>query len=118
LSPAAARGLLTVVWTGALAGATLQLAWPRAPRWLGVPLYVALGWTAIAVAPGIAHRAGATALALIVVGGVIYTAGAICYAAKWPNPWPRTFAYHEVFHTATLVAAICHHVAVYYALFA
>jgi hemolysin III len=52
------------------------------------------------------------------VGGVFYSLGAICYALKWPNPWPRTFAHHEIFHAATLVAAICHNVAVYCALFA
>jgi hemolysin III len=118
LPPATARLLLAVVWTGALAGAALQVAWPRAPRWLEVPLYVALGWTAIVVAPDIVQRAGGTTLTLIAVGGVIYTLGAVCYAVKWPNPWPRTFAYHEVFHAATIVAAICHHVAVYFALFA
>jgi hemolysin III len=113
-----ARLLLTVVWGGALAGVALQTAWPRAPRWLAVPLYVALGWTAIAVMPDILHRGGVATVVLLIAGGVIYSLGAICYAIKWPNPWPRTFAHHEIFHAATVIAAICHNVAVYFALLA
>jgi hemolysin III len=113
-----ARLLLTVVWAGALGGVVLKMAWPRAPRWLGVPLYGALGWTAIAVLPDILHHGGVTTVVLLIVGGAIYSLGALCYAFRWPNPWPRTFAHHEVFHAATLVAAICHNVAVYFALFA
>ena len=113
-----ARLLLTVVWGGALAGVVLQTAWPRAPRWLAVPLYVALGWTAIAVMPDILHRGGVATVVLLIAGGVIYSVGALCYALKWPNPWPRTFAHHEIFHAATVVAAICHNMAVYFALLA
>ncbi len=113
-----ARLLLTVVWSGAVAGVALQMAWPRAPRWLAVPLYVALGWTAIAVMPDILHRGGVATVILLIAGGVIYSVGAICYALKWPNPWPRTFAHHEIFHAATVVAATCHNVAVYFALLA
>ena len=108
-----ARLLLTVVWGGALAGVALQTTWPRAPRWLTVPLYVALGWTAVAVMPDVLHRGGVATLALLVAGGVIYSLGAVCFALRWPNPWPRTFAHHEIFHAATVVAAICHNVAVY-----
>ena len=117
LPASTARVLLTVVWAGALAGVVLKMCWPRVPRWLGVPLYVALGWTAVVVLPDILHRS-ATALVLLIVGGAVYSVGALFYALKWPNPWPRTFGYHEFFHTATLLAAICHHIAVYFALFA
>jgi hemolysin III len=113
-----ARLLLTVVWGGALAGVALQTAWPHAPRWLAVPLYVALGWTVVVVIPDILQRGGVATLALLIAGGVIYSLGAICYALRWPNPWPRTFAHHEIFHAATVVAAICHNVAVYFALLA
>jgi hemolysin III len=113
-----ARLLLTVVWGGALVGVALQTAWPRAPRWLAVPLYVALGWTVVVVIPDILQRGGVATLALLIAGGVIYSLGAICYALRWPNPWPRTFAHHEIFHAATVVAAICHNVAVYFALLA
>ena len=69
------------------------------------------------VLPQIGH-ASVTALVLLAVGGVIYSAGAIFYATHWPNPWPRTFGHHEFFHACTLVAAICHHVAIYFAVFA
>jgi len=113
-----ARLLLTVVWGGALAGVALQTAWPHAPRWLAVPLYVALGWTVVVVIPDILQRGGVATLSLLIAGGVIYSLGAICYALRWPNPWPRTFAHHEIFHAATVVAAICHNVAVYFALLA
>jgi len=113
-----ARLLLTVVWGGALAGVALQTAWPHAPRWLAVPLYVALGWTVVVVIPDILQRGGVATLSLLIAGGVIYSLGAICYALRWPNPGPRTFAHHEIFHAATVVAAICHNVAVYFALLA
>jgi hemolysin III len=113
-----ARLLLTVVWGGALSGVALQTTWPRAPRWATVPLYIALGWTAIAVMPDFLYRGGVVTLTLLIAGGVIYSVGAVCYALRWPNPWPRTFAHHEIFHAATVVAAICHNVAVYFALLA
>lgn len=110
--------LLAAIWVGALGGAVLKVVWPHAPRWLGVPLYIGLGWAAVFVLPDILHRGGVTALVLLIVGGVTYSVGAIFYALKWPNPWPTTFGHHEFFHACTLVAAICHHVAVYFALFA
>jgi hemolysin III len=118
LPASTARVLLAVVWGGALGGVVLKMCWPRVPRWLGVPLYVALGWTAVVVLPDILHRGGVTTLVLLIVGGAVYSVGALFYALKWPNPWPRTFGYHEFFHAATLVAATCHHIAVYFALFA
>jgi hemolysin III len=118
LPPRTAATLLAVVWAGATAGMTLQLSWPHAPRWLSVPIYVSLGWAAIAVLPGIWERGGVTVLVLLLVGGVTYSAGALCYALKRPNPWPGVFAHHELFHACTLVAAVCHHVGVYFALFA
>jgi hemolysin III len=110
--------LLSAVWAGAMAGAGLKLVWPHAPRWLGVPLYIGLGWAAVFVLPDILNRGGVVALVLLIAGGVIYSVGAIFYALKWPNPWPTTFGHHEFFHACTLLAALCHHVAVYFALFA
>lgn len=117
LSPAKATVLLAVVWTGALLGVAMKVISPNAPRWLGAPLYVALGWVAIAVLPDIAHRAGVTALVLLLAGGAAYTVGAVFYALRRPNPWPATFGHHEFFHAFTLVAAICHQVAIYFALY-
>lgn len=112
-----ARWVLVVVWTGALAGVVLKAAWPHAPAWVGVPIYVALGWVAVFVLPDLLHNAGVAALVLLLTGGALYTVGAVFYAARWPNPWPRTFGFHEFFHAATVLAAVCHHIAIWLALF-
>lgn len=108
-----ARLVLGVVWVGALGGMLLKLVWPHAPRWIGVPLYIALGWVAVFVLGDLLRTAGVAGLVLLLAGGVLYTAGALSYATRWPDPWPRTFGYHEVFHTAVTAAAICHHVTVW-----
>jgi hemolysin III len=118
LSGRSAAVLLVIVWSGAVAGVALKLVWPHAPRWVSAPLYLALGWVAVAVLPDILDRGGATVLALLVAGGAAYSVGAVCYALRRPNPWPTVFGHHELFHACTLVAAICHHVAIYFALFA
>jgi hemolysin III len=118
LSGRTATVLLSVVWSGAVAGIGLKLLWPRSPRWLSVPVYIGLGWSAVVVLPQILDAGGVTALVLLAVGGAAYTVGAIFYALKWPNPWPSVFGHHELFHSCTLAAAICHHIAVYFALFA
>jgi|SRR5579859_1720136 len=109
--------VLAVVWAGAMAGVVVQAIWPRAPRWLSVPCYVALGWVAVFVFPDLLHNAGVTAFVLIATGGLIYTLGAVVYAIKRPNPWPSTLGFHEVFHLCTLVAALCHYVAIWFAVF-
>ena len=113
----AAVATLAVVWTGALFGVGLQTAWPTAPRWLSVPCYIALGWVAVFVFPDLLHHAGVAAFVLIATGGVIYTVGAVVYGLKRPNPFPGTFGFHEVFHLCTLVAAVCHYVAIWLAVF-
>src|SRR5919107_1201351 len=102
---------------GALAGVCLKLTWPTAPRWVGVPLYIGLGWVAVFILTDILHIAGVTSLVLLAVGGVLYTLGGGAYAIKKPNPWPGVFGYHEVFHAMTVVAAICHYIAVYFAMY-
>jgi hemolysin III len=117
MAPDTARVVLLVVWSGALAGVVLKLVWPHAPSWLAVPIYIALGWVAVFVLPDILAHGGVTPLVLLLVGGLAYTAGGIFYATRWPDPWPRTFGYHEFFHAATVVAAICHHVAIWLVLF-
>lgn len=109
--------VLWIVWGGALAGILLKMAWPTAPRWVGVPLYLLLGWVAVWFAPTIIHVAGVAAMVLLAVGGVLYSIGGALYALRWPDPWPKTFGYHEVFHALTALAAICHYIAMWLAVF-
>jgi hemolysin III len=111
------RWVLLTVWGGALLGVVLKVCWPHAPKWVGVPIYLALGWVAVFVLPDLLANAGVAALVLLLVGGALYTVGAVFYAVHWPNPWPRTFGYHEFFHAATVLAAICHQIAIWLALF-
>jgi hemolysin III len=110
--------MLTLIWAGAVGGAALKVVWPHLPRWVGAPLYLALGWGALAILPDVLHRGGVTTLVLLVIGGVIYSVGAVFYALRRPNPWPTVFGHHEFFHACTLVAALAHHVAIYFALYA
>lgn len=105
--------VLGIVWAGAFAGVVLKLLWPGAPRWLGVALYVLLGWVIVAVAPTLVDTAGITVMLLLGIGGVFYTVGGILYALRWPNPWPTVFGHHEVFHVCTAIAALLHYVAVW-----
>lgn len=117
LPPARATILLAVVGGGTLLGVALKLVWPHGPRWLSTALYVTLGWVAIVVLPDILHEGGVAALVLLLVGGALYSLGGMLYALRRPNPWPSVFGHHEFFHAFTLVAAVCHHVAVYFALY-
>jgi len=110
--------LLSIVWAGAVFGVALKMIYPHGRRWLSAPLYVALGWVAIAVLPDMLRHGGVTVLVLLACGGAVYTVGAVFYALRRPNPWPTVFGHHEFFHACTLVAAICHHIAVYFALYA
>jgi hemolysin III len=118
LSRVAAIAVLAVVWSGALSGVALKTAWPGAPAWLSVACYLALGWVAVFVFPNLLQHGGVAAFVLIATGGVIYTVGALVYAFKRPNPVPGVFGFHEVFHACTLLAATCHYVAIWFAVFA
>ena len=118
LSGTKAVVILSIVWGGAVLGVGMKMITPNAPRWLSTPLYIALGWVAVAVLPDILHAGGVTAFVLMLLGGAFYTLGAILYATRRPNPWPETFGHHEFFHACTLLAAICHQIAIYFALFA
>lgn len=117
MPPSTGHQVLAIVWGGALAGVALTLFWPDAPRWLGVALYLLLGWVAVSYAGTILHNAGVAAAVLLAVGGALYSFGAVFYALRWPDPWPATFGYHEIFHSCTAVAAVCHFVAVCVAVF-
>jgi hemolysin III len=105
--------VLTIVYSGAAAGVALKMFWPSSPRWVGVPLYLILGYAAIWFAPTLLAGGGPTVVALLVAGGVLYNIGAVLYGVRWPNPWPQTFGYHEFFHAFTAAAAICHYVAIW-----
>ena len=109
---------LSLIWAGAVGGVALKSIWPHLPRWIGAPLYLALGWAALAILPDVLARGGVPDLVLLAVGGLAYSAGAIFYAMRRPNPWPTVFGHHEFFHACTLVAALLHHIAIYFALYA
>jgi hemolysin III len=97
--------LLTLVWVGAAAGIALRQIWLDAPQWVVAIPYVVVGWCPLAVAPQLVRSVGWAGFWLMLAGGFAYTAGALCYARKWPNPWPRVFGFHEVFHACTLIGA-------------
>jgi hemolysin III len=107
-----ARSLLWVVWVGAIAGVLFRVLWVGAPRWLYTPVYIALGWVAIFYIPDFLHQGGVAVLVLIAAGGALYTAGAVVYGIKRPNPSPRWFGFHEVFHVFTVAAFVAHYVAI------
>ena len=104
--------VLAVIWGGAAAGIAARLIWRPAPRWLTTSLFIALGWAAISVLPQLLRGAGALVLALILAGGIMYSLGAVAYACKRPDPSPRWFGFHEVFHTATILTYLTHYAAV------
>ena len=104
--------VLVSVWAGAAAGVTLSLAWITAPRWLQAACYLALGWVAVIAFPQLADRVGVAPFVLLAVGGGLYSLGAAVYAIQRPNLWPRTYGFHEVFHTLVIAAALVHFIAI------
>ncbi len=100
-----ALAILIVAWAGALAGVALQLAWASAPTWLAALIYVALGWVALATLPQLVASLGLGATALLAAGGALYTAGAVIYALRRPDPAPTVFGYHEIFHALVIAGA-------------
>jgi len=111
LPPEQSRTLLLIVWAGALAGVLFRVLWVGAPRWLYTPVYVALGWVAVFYFGPLLQRGGVVVMTLIAVGGLLYTLGAVVYGTKRPNPSPRWFGFHEVFHLFTVAAFVVHYVA-------
>ena len=103
--------VLASVWGTAIAGAAFRVAWIGAPRWSYVPLYIGLGWAAGFVVPQLLNGTGAAAFTLIAVVGACYTVGGLIYGFKRPNPSPKWFGFHEVFHTLTVIGFICQYVA-------
>jgi hemolysin III len=107
LHPAWRVPILAVVWGGALAATLGRLLRPHAPTWVAASTCVALGWVSLIVLPQIVERIGLTPASLLIAGGIAYTAGALVYVRRKPNPFPETFGYHEVFHVLVLVAVVC-----------
>ena len=104
--------LLSVAWTGAVLGVLFRVFWNDAPRWLYVPVYMALGWAALFYFGDFVQNASTAVVVLMAAGGVLYTAGGIVYGFQRPNPSPRWFGFHEVFHTLTIVAFATHYIGV------
>jgi hemolysin III len=101
--------ILIVIWSGALAGVILKLAWIDAPKWITAVVYVALGWVAVATGPQLWSAISPLGFFGIAAGGALYSAGAVVYARGRPNPFPGVFGYHEVFHAFVIVAAALHY---------
>ncbi|TGY35725.1 hemolysin III family protein [Microbacterium laevaniformans] len=107
LTPDKGTLLLVLVWSGAILGILFRVFWINAPRWLYVALYLLLGWAAVMYIVDLL-QANLAMMVLVMVGGLLYTGGAIVYALKKPNPWPGHFGFHEIFHVCTVLAFLCH----------
>jgi hemolysin III len=106
------RALLIVVWTGALTGIGLKIFSLESTRRATAAMYMVLGWAAVVAMPQFVSRIPSASLALIVSGGLLYTLGAIVFARRRPNPYPRVFGYHEIWHAAVVAAGACHYAAI------
>jgi len=104
--------VLGIAWGGALLGIVLSLAWIDAPRWVAAGVYLGLGWTSVIAVPQILERAGGGAVALLALGGALYSVGAVVYGRRRPDPRPEVFGFHEVFHAFVIAAATAHFAAV------
>ena len=102
------RGLLVVVWGLALCGVLLKLLWRGAPRWLSVILYLGMGWVAVIAAPTLLQAVPAGGMAWVLAGGLVYSAGALVYGFKRPNPIPGSFGFHELWHLFVIAGSACH----------
>jgi hemolysin III len=104
--------VLPIVWGGALAAILLKLAWVDGPKWLSAAIGIALGWAGIGALPQLWEHAGPSGVALLLLGGMLYTLGAVVYALRKPDPAPAVFGYHELFHALVIAAAACQYAAV------
>jgi hemolysin III len=112
LDGGARLAVLLIIWIGAAAGVAFRMVWLSAPRWLYTSLYIGLGWVAIFFIPQFLDSVGLAAVILVGIGGLLYSAGAVVYGLKRPNPVPAWFGFHEVFHLLTVAAYVCQFVAV------
>ncbi len=112
LDDSTATILLSLVWGGSVLGLLFRIFWLTAPRWLYVPIYIALGWAALLYLPDFYQTAGGLIVGLILAGGVLYSVGAIIYATKRPKLSQKYFGFHELFHSLTIAAFFCHYAAI------
>jgi len=103
-----ADAILAVVWFGAVVGAIVEMVWIEHPKWVAALVYMSLGWVAVVAFPGMWAEMGVGGTLLVAAGGLLYTVGAVVYATQRPNPIPRVFGYHEVFHALVILAAAAH----------
>ncbi len=115
LSGSLATIVLCVVWAGAVVGVLRELVWADAPKALTAAVYVALGWVALITAGQLPGAIGWLGVSGLAAGGLLYTAGAVVYARRRPDPWPGTFGYHEVFHALVVAAAALHYAVIAFA---
>jgi hemolysin III len=101
------HGALAAIWIGALIGVAKSLAWPKAPKWLTALLCVGLGWMVVMPVIDRTPVVGSLCVGLLVACGIIYSLGAVVYATKRPDPFPKVFGYHEVFHAIVVLASVC-----------
>jgi hemolysin III len=107
-----ARVLLAVVWSLTAFGVIAQMLWLHAPRWLVAALYLAIGWTALAFSPTLWRQLGAISCSLLVLGGIVYSLGAVVYSTRRPDPAPAVFGFHEVFHVLVIAAGLLFYAAI------
>lgn len=110
--------LLVTVWTIAVLGVLFRTLWLGAPRWLYTLMYLGMGWVAVGWLGQFWAAGGPAVVILLIVGGLLYSVGAVAYATKRPRLSPKWFGFHEVFHACTVLAAICHAIAIGLAVFA
>ena len=117
LEGALADAILVVVWVGAVIGTIVETVWIEHPKWVAALVYLSMGWVAVVAFPGLWDEIGVGGTLLVAAGGLLYTIGAVVYATQRPNPNPRVFGYHEVFHLFVIAAAAAHFAAIaFYAL--
>jgi hemolysin III len=104
--------VLATVWGGAALGVVLELYWIHAPRWVSAVAYLAVGWIGVIAVPELFPALGVAPAVLVIVGGALYSLGALSYATTWPNPLPSHVGFHEVFHLLVVAAAVTQFVAV------
>ena len=113
LPPGNGHKLLLIFWAAAAFGVFLSMFWVTAPKWVSVTLYVGMGWLAAPYISEMAASLGAASMMLLILGGVIYTIGGVVYATRRPDPYPRIFGYHEVFHLLVVIAAALQFLMIY-----